>query len=178
MDTQYKNDPRALTQPLYLDKDDNLSDHVTYQHFKDLTQELKQDRFDYDYGGDLGVAPKKVKVKKARPAKPLPQPSPAVIRIDWNYWRTFYYVVKAGGFTEAEGYLYTSQSSISRIIQKLEKMLGKRLIVRRTARPTSITTLTPTGTMIMAQISQGAESFEALNSYVKQNLKKKKPIET
>ena len=174
MDLIYKNDPRASTQPLYLDKDDNLSDHITYQHFKELTQDLKQDRFEYDYGGHLGVAIKKVKVKKVKARKTRPKPSTNMIRVDWNYWRAFYFVVKAGGFTEAEGYLYISQSSISRRIQNLEKMLGKKLLVRRTARQNSATTLTSAGAIIMAQISPGIESFEALNAFVKQNLKKGK----
>ncbi|MGI4852086.1 MAG: helix-turn-helix domain-containing protein [Janthinobacterium lividum] len=94
--------------------------------------------------------------------------------IDWNYWRTFYYVVKAGGFMKAEAYLPTTQSSISCTIQNLERILGKKLLVRRIPNSNTVMTLTPAGASILTQISQEAESFEALNAHVK--IKKQRSI--
>ena len=168
MDLQYKCDPRASTQPLSLDGDNNLSNH--------LIQNLKQDRFEYNHGGDLSVAPKKIKAKakKARPVKPLPQPSHPVTHIYWNHWRVFYYVVKAGGFVKAKYYLRTSQSSISRSIQAIEKILDQQLLIRCIPKTDTVMSLTPVGAKIFAEISQAIEIFESFNPYAYTKIKSRR----
>ncbi|MGI4851188.1 MAG: LysR family transcriptional regulator [Janthinobacterium lividum] len=165
MDTQYKCDLRASTQPLYLDKDDNLSDHVTYQHFKDLKQDLRQDRLEYDYGNDFDLElPKRVHRFQSVVLK----------NIDWNQLRIFYFVVKAGSFTKAEKYLHLSQPSISRAIRNLEASLGEQLLLRASSPANATITLTPTGWMVLEQVTQGAQCFDVLNAHAQQNHKKRR----
>lgn len=50
--------------------------------------------------------------------------------IDWHKLRTFYYVTKAGGFTQASTYLNLAQSTISRTIQNLESEVGFPIFIR------------------------------------------------
>ena len=50
--------------------------------------------------------------------------------VDWNQFRVFYHVVKAGSFTKAAQNLHTFQPSLSRKIMALEASLKKRLLER------------------------------------------------
>jgi DNA-binding transcriptional LysR family regulator len=50
--------------------------------------------------------------------------------IDWDKLRTFYFVAKAGGFTQASPYLNLAQSTLSRTIQNLEGELGFPVFIR------------------------------------------------
>jgi DNA-binding transcriptional LysR family regulator len=84
--------------------------------------------------------------------------------IDWDKLRTFYYVAKAGGFTQASSYLNLAQSTISRTIQNLEAELGFPIFVRH--RNGIILTkegdiLFKTATNIFAEIKQALDEIEA-----------------
>lgn len=50
--------------------------------------------------------------------------------IDWDKLRTFYFVAKAGGFTQASPYLNLAQSTLSRTIQNLENEVGFSVFIR------------------------------------------------
>lgn len=50
--------------------------------------------------------------------------------IDWDKLRTFYFVARAGGFTQASPYLNLAQSTLSRTIQNLETELGFPVFIR------------------------------------------------
>lgn len=50
--------------------------------------------------------------------------------VDWDKLRTFYFVAKAGGFTQASPYLNLAQSTLSRTIQNLENELGFPVFIR------------------------------------------------
>ncbi len=50
--------------------------------------------------------------------------------IDWDKYKTFYYVAKAGSFTAAGEILNLSQSALSRSIQNLEYQVGMKLLER------------------------------------------------
>lgn len=50
--------------------------------------------------------------------------------IDWDKYKTFYYVAKAGSFTAAGEILNLSQSALSRSIQTLEYQVGMKLLER------------------------------------------------
>lgn len=50
--------------------------------------------------------------------------------IDWNKFKLFYYVAKAGSFTAAAETLHTSQSALSRSIQSIEYQLKVKLFER------------------------------------------------
>lgn len=50
--------------------------------------------------------------------------------IDWDKLRTFYFITKAGGFTQASPYLNLAQSTLSRTIQNLESELGCPVFIR------------------------------------------------
>ncbi|MGI4851359.1 MAG: helix-turn-helix domain-containing protein [Janthinobacterium lividum] len=158
MDIQYKGDPRASTQPLHLDGDHNLSNHLTYQDFKDVTQ----DQFD---DGSLKVdLPKKKRRLQLAALRPL----------NWDYLRVFYYVVKAGSFTKAAPYLYLSQPAISRAIENLEVCLGEKLLLRASSPANATITLTPAEWMVLEQVNQGAPCFDVLNAHALKNHNKRK----
>ncbi|MGI4851829.1 MAG: LysR family transcriptional regulator [Janthinobacterium lividum] len=158
MDTQYKNDPRASTQPLSLNGDNNLSNHLTYQHFKDLTQDC------FDDG--------QVKVDSSKKRRRLQQA--ALKPINWDYLRIFYYVVKAGSFTKAAPYLYLSQPAISRAIQNLEVCIGEQLLLRASSPVNATITLTPAGWTVLEQVNQGAACFDVFNAHAQENYNKRK----
>ncbi|MGI4851003.1 MAG: LysR family transcriptional regulator [Janthinobacterium lividum] len=158
MDIRYKCDPRASTQPLFLDGDHNLSNHLTYQDFKDVIQ----DQFD---DGHVKVDPPK---KKRRLQLVTIKP------INWDNLRVFYYVVKAGSFTKAAPYLYLSQPAISRAIENLEVCLGEKLLLRASSPANATITLTPAGWMVLEQVNQSAACFDVLNAHVLKNHNKRK----
>lgn len=84
--------------------------------------------------------------------------------IDWHKLRTFYYVAKAGGFTQASSYLNLAQSTISRTIQNLETEVGFPVFIRH--RNGIILTkegdiLFKAATKIFAEIKQALDEVEA-----------------
>ena len=50
--------------------------------------------------------------------------------VDWDKLRTFYFIAKAGGFTQAMPYLNLAQSTLSRTIQNLEAELDFPVFIR------------------------------------------------
>lgn len=50
--------------------------------------------------------------------------------MNYDYYRTFYYVGKHKSLSKAAAELYSSQPAISRTIQKLEAELGCQLFIR------------------------------------------------
>ena len=52
-------------------------------------------------------------------------------KIDLNYLRYFYYVVKYNGFTRAGEKLLIQQPVISRAVKLLESQIGEKLIERQ-----------------------------------------------
>lgn len=50
--------------------------------------------------------------------------------LDWNKFKVFYHIAKAGSFTEAGHVLHITQSALSRSIQKLEEQIQLKLFIR------------------------------------------------
>ena len=50
--------------------------------------------------------------------------------LDWNKFKVFYHIAKAGSFTEASHVMHITQSALSRSIQKLEEQIQIKLFVR------------------------------------------------
>lgn len=50
--------------------------------------------------------------------------------IDWDKLKKFYFIAKAGGFSQASSYLNLAQSTLSRTIQGLESELGFPVFIR------------------------------------------------
>lgn len=164
--------------------------HVRHLDNEDGTKDLyskylaseKDNSVTYEYGASnygsnlvppLDTSKEKVNttLEPVPQTEPVPQeeitvPSAKATALDWNHLRTFYYVAKAGSFTEAQQYLNVSQSTIRRTIQKLEKHVGEKVFLRSQSR----LTLTHkgmflfAGASILAGLSQCTRSFESLSA--------------
>lgn len=75
------------------------------------------------------------------------------MNIDLEYYRIFYYVARAGSFTQAGEELCISQPAVSQAIKLLETSLGSRLF----ARLAKGVKLTPEGEMLYSYVKQGYE---------------------
>ena len=70
--------------------------------------------------------------------------------VNLNLYRSFYYVVRYGGFTKASNEISISQSTLSNNIKKLESELGNNLFVRTSSK----VELTPYGENLYSKIKQ------------------------
>ena len=75
------------------------------------------------------------------------------MNIDLEYYRIFYFVAKAGSFTQAGEELCISQPAVSQAVKLLEKNLGSKLFVRI---PKGVK-LTPEGEMLFSYVQRGYE---------------------
>ncbi|HWT76138.1 MAG TPA: LysR family transcriptional regulator [Mobilitalea sp.] len=75
------------------------------------------------------------------------------MNIDLEYYRIFYYVAKAGSFTQAGEDLCISQPAVSQAIKLLETNLGSRLFIRI---PKGVR-LTPEGEVLYNYVQRGYE---------------------
>lgn len=75
------------------------------------------------------------------------------MNIDLEYYRIFYYVAKAGSFTQAGEDLCISQPAVSQAIKLLETNLGSRLFIRI---PKGVK-LTPEGEVLYNYVQRGYE---------------------
>lgn len=75
------------------------------------------------------------------------------MNIDLEYYRIFYYVAKAGSFTQAGEELCISQPAVSQAVKLLETNLGSKLFVRI---PKGVK-LTPEGEMLYSYVQRGYE---------------------
>lgn len=75
------------------------------------------------------------------------------MNIDLEYYRIFYYVAKAGSFTQAGEELCISQPAVSQAIKLLETSLGSKLFVRI---PKGVR-LTPEGEVLFNYVQRGYE---------------------
>ena len=73
--------------------------------------------------------------------------------IDLEYYRIFYYVAKAGSFTQAGEELFISQPAVSQAIKQLETNLGSKLFIRV---PKGVR-LTPEGEILFGYVQRGYE---------------------
>jgi DNA-binding transcriptional LysR family regulator len=75
------------------------------------------------------------------------------MNIDLEYYRIFYYVAKAGSFTQAGEELCISQPAVSQAVKLLETTLGSKLFVRI---PKGVK-LTPEGEVLFSYVQRGYE---------------------
>ena len=75
------------------------------------------------------------------------------MNIDLEYYRIFYYVAKAGSFTQAGEVLCISQPAVSQAMKLLETNLGSKLFVRI---PKGVK-LTPEGAVLFSYVQRGYE---------------------
>ncbi len=75
------------------------------------------------------------------------------MNIDLEYYRIFYYVAKAGSFTQAGETLCISQPAVSQAIKLLETHLGSKLFIRI---PKGVK-LTPEGEVLFSYVQRGYE---------------------
>jgi len=75
--------------------------------------------------------------------------------VSFEYYKTFYYVVKYKNFTRAARALYTSQPAITHAMQNLEHELGCRLFIRSK----SGVELTHEGELLYEYVSAGCAQF-------------------
>ncbi len=76
--------------------------------------------------------------------------------VNFDYYRTFYYVVKYKKISIAAEKLYVSQPAVTQIVQKLEEQLGSNLFVRTK----SGMELTQTGKMLYDYTKQSIEILD------------------
>jgi DNA-binding transcriptional LysR family regulator len=75
------------------------------------------------------------------------------MNVDLEYYRIFYYVAKAGSFTQAGEELCISQPAVSQAIKLLETNLGSKLFIRV---PKGVK-LTPEGEVLFSYVQRGYE---------------------
>lgn len=75
------------------------------------------------------------------------------MNVDLEYYRIFYYVAKAGSFTQAGEELCISQPAVSQAVKLLENTLGSRLFIRV---PKGVI-LTPEGEVLFSYVQKGYE---------------------
>lgn len=77
--------------------------------------------------------------------------------VNYDYYRTFYFVAKSRSFTRAAEIMLSSQPNITRSMNNLEQELGCRLFVRSNRG----ITLTPEGNKLFAHVSVAYEQLQA-----------------
>lgn len=83
-----------------------------------------------------------------------------------EYYKTFYYVAKCGGFTSAAEQLSISQPAVSQGIKQLETLLGVTLF----SRVSKGVVLTKEGQLLFSYVSKGYEQIELGEQKLKQML--------
>ena len=78
------------------------------------------------------------------------------MNINYDYYKSFYFVAKYGSFKAAANVLFGNQPNITRAIKKLENELGCTLFIRHRHG----VTLTPEGEKLYARIATAVESIK------------------
>lgn len=78
------------------------------------------------------------------------------MNVNYEYYRTFYYVAKYGNFTKAANALCSNQPNVTRTIHKLEDQLGCRLFIRSNRG----VALTPEGEKLFGHIEIAQEHIQ------------------
>lgn len=78
------------------------------------------------------------------------------MNVNYEYYRTFYYVAKYGNFTKAANALCANQPNVTRSINKLEEQLGCRLFLRTNRG----VTLTPEGEHLFKHVEVAQEHLQ------------------
>jgi len=76
--------------------------------------------------------------------------------VNYEYYRTFYYVARYGSFTKAAQALFANQPNVTRTIARLEEALGCRLFLRTHHG----VTLTPEGRLLYSHVSVAHEQLQ------------------
>lgn len=87
------------------------------------------------------------------------------MNINYEYYRTFYFVAKYQSFTKAANALYASQPNVTRSINKLEEQLGCRLFERSNRG----VVLTPEGEKLFAHIEIAQEHIQQGENELSEN---------
>ncbi len=78
------------------------------------------------------------------------------MNVNYEYYRTFYYVARYGSFTKAAEALFANQPNVTRTVLRLENMLGCRLFMRNRHG----VTLTPEGELLYSHVSIAHEQLQ------------------
>ena len=84
------------------------------------------------------------------------------MNINYEHYKTFYYVAKYKNITMAAKELNNNQPNISRIIKSLEEELGCKLIVRKSKG----IELTPEGESLFFYVTNGVNQFQAAEAEI------------
>nr|WP_242010017.1 LysR family transcriptional regulator [Acetobacter conturbans] len=96
-------------------------------------------------------------VKMDRSSKLQPQREQRFVRqVDWNLFRQFHEIVRAGSVSAAARYLHTHQPGLSLALKRLEEQVGVPLC-RRTPQGVE---LTPAGKMVFEQVTDVVEAIK------------------
>lgn len=82
------------------------------------------------------------------------------MNINYEYYKTFYYVAKFGSITKAAEALYANQPNITRTINRLEELLSCKLFLRNHHG----VTLTPEGELLYSHVSVAHEQLQLAES--------------
>lgn len=89
-----------------------------------------------------------------------------MMNVNYEYYRTFYYVARYGNFTKAANVLNASQPNVTRSISNLEKQLGCTLFIRSNRG----VTLTPEGERLFAHIEIVQEQIQQAENELSGNV--------
>lgn len=88
------------------------------------------------------------------------------MNVNYEYYRTFYYVARYGNFTKAANVLCASQPNVTRSIANLEKQLGCTLFVRSNRG----VVLTPEGERLFGHIQIAQEQIQQAEQELEGNV--------
>ena len=84
------------------------------------------------------------------------------MNLNYEWYRTFYTVVKEGGFSKAADKLCVTQPAVSQAIRRLEECAGVKLFVRRSGQPIP----TEAGRRLFSFIERGVEWFASGENFL------------
>lgn len=84
------------------------------------------------------------------------------MNMNYEWYRTFYTVVKEGGFSKAADKLCVTQPAVSQAIRRLEECAGVKLFVRRSGQPIP----TEAGRRLFSFIERGVEWFASGENFL------------
>ena len=82
--------------------------------------------------------------------------------LNYEWYRTFYTVVKEGGFSKAADKLCVTQPAVSQAIRRLEECAGVKLFIRRSGNPVP----TEAGRRLFSFIERGVEWFASGENFL------------
>ena len=82
--------------------------------------------------------------------------------LNYEWYRTFYTVVKEGGFSKAADKLCVTQPAVSQAVRRLEECAGVKLFIRRSGNPVP----TEAGRRLFSFVERGVEWFSAGENFL------------